>query len=326
MVGLIIVNLYKREQGHSFFEEDMYDRKGMPDIWLHLKPALGIDPTEYHKPFTWRRKPKQRPTPGEYHMEISFGEKTQTSPRHTLGKLRVLPTELLFYIFDNFEKYLDVISLSLTNTILYEFGYNILQRRYLKKTADWEGDRVVSFSDCSSWHYLPENSFTEAELEDIVNDVNLVEWVEVPVERDAEEDFNDPPSLANRLERRWDSPYVYCLQNFKEVRSVRKREDYGPEFGCTRVIDDLKLHNATDYCLRKNIRQLLDPHFVFINECSKTTPYVICNLSKRVYIKIRDVYKFPLDGIGCDVLLLWSICWFRTENIEADEIGGIDTQ
>ncbi|KAK7688651.1 hypothetical protein QCA50_008189 [Cerrena zonata] len=82
------------------------------------------------------------------------------------GTIGGLPVEILVVIFDHITDFNDMASLSLANKTLWLVGYRCIQMRNAREFPQWAGDRLICVGDYALASGLPEDVFTEDELEE----------------------------------------------------------------------------------------------------------------------------------------------------------------
>ncbi|KAI0796132.1 hypothetical protein C8Q75DRAFT_745325 [Abortiporus biennis] len=204
------------------------------------------------------------------------------------SSLERIPTEIILKILEGISNNVDLISFSLTNTILYFFGYDILQKRYLENgKADWEGDRLICVGDYADFRDLPPNLYTEDELKNICSDFKLK--LTKPQQR--------PIDI---ICERWQSPYDLASEKWKSVR-----KHYGLTSQKKVIFEHLKITKQPHMCT--NALALLRTAFKDFPYTDENPP-VLCNISKRVYVNIKDYYNTK-SGISWMDILASNICW-----------------
>ncbi|KAL4252154.1 hypothetical protein ABKN59_001720 [Abortiporus biennis] len=234
-------------------------------------------------------------------------------PRSTLGVFQTFPNEILLMILQQMVEYVDIISFSLTNTNIYFLGYSVLQRRYCEDAADWEGDRIICFGDYCQWDDLPPGVFTKKELLDICarhgirNEDDSVptpnEGEETEAANSADDTTTIPQAMIDALKESdiWPNPYEYGGETFRAARE---------NYGCEKANDLDKF----DVKLGWNVRELMETDFKEYTYTLENPP-LLCNISKRVYIRVLEVSKLQGRDLSWVSLLASKICWSSDPSI-----------
>lgn len=187
----------------------------------------------------------------------------------SLGNLSKLPRKLLALILDAVPDYVDLLCFSLTHNIVFELGYRNLVSRFIASSnaEGWAGDRIVCLSDATAVESLPPSIFTTSEYD------TLRAW----------SDSNVPDGRI--------LTYFQSVAGFHEPEfdaSCGVRDICGPE-SWQRIVG-LGASKWPTPERWKLLELLLIQHYMGFcywqkPETFAEDPWVLCNLSKRIYIR-----------------------------------------
>lgn len=260
-----------------------------------------------------------------------------------------LSQEALARIYGYLSAPRDIACLSLTCTYLLMFGYSKLQTRLKETSARWAGGRLICIGDYTEPKDLPLGMLTneekkelnllpkpQAESEDEMDVVVTAGVEELKVSTDSEEEqdgFSEQeemnhnetsgpqggtPSEDSEPEARSDpirprTLYEHVWYNFKPIRGGPLGASYDPREA---DLDPAEFDLTADLAQRLDrtgelhpILQMSHPRFAF-DDGEDPCTWVLCNLSKREFVKNDDVStNFQGRKIGLGHCLLARISW-----------------
>ncbi|KAI0796169.1 hypothetical protein C8Q75DRAFT_803206 [Abortiporus biennis] len=234
-------------------------------------------------------------------------EQQELSPRSTLGRLEFIPNEILHQIVQDIGDRTSIISFCLTNTIIYTIGYYVLQGQYLKTADDWAGDRLFGFGDCCHWtDVLASSLFISGDFRTLMRYYEPSKYITLgsfrSVMEAVEQRWSGPASFGSDLPMEWPHP--------------------------NQIMDKFHLDDA----MYPNVEQLLSRNFSWQPELdnsgsektSKRIEWVLCNLTKGVYVRANVIDDLGKEGLDWTIVLGTNICWSSDTssdtNYEGDDL------